>query len=158
MDDDSKSHDDDYDEDEDSYGPECSFLFGSPRVMLDLSASHPTQIQIFRLWQIYVDNVNPLIQVSHAPSLQPRIIDAASNLNDISPTLEALMFSIYCISVRSLADDECNALFGSPKKPLLAGYQVACQQALLKCKIVRCNDTNGLTALFLYLVRSYVRL
>ncbi|KAJ5823863.1 C6 zinc finger domain protein [Penicillium robsamsonii] len=61
---------------------------------VDLSASHPTQVQIFRLWQIYLDNVNPLLRVTHTPTLQTRIIDAASDIANINPTMEALMFGM----------------------------------------------------------------
>jgi hypothetical protein len=116
---------------------------------------HPQQVQIFRLWQIYLDNVNPLLKVTHTPTLQPRIIDAASDLKNISPSLEALMFSIYCVSVKSLVDDECQTLFGSPRKYLLTSYQYACQQALLKCKALESTGLDGFTALYLYLVRNY---
>lgn len=128
-------------------------LFGSPVGNVDdLSAFHPTQVQIFRLWQIYLDNVNPLLKVTHTPTLQTRIIDAASDIANINPTLEALMFSIYCVSILSLTEDQCSALFGSPKKDLLMAYQSACQQALRGCYILRSGDRESLTALYLYLV------
>ncbi|OQE14860.1 hypothetical protein PENFLA_c035G10435 [Penicillium flavigenum] len=118
----------------------------------DLSASHPTQVHIFRLWQIYLDNVNPLLKVTHTPTLQTRIIDAVGDITNVNPTLEALMFSIYCVSILSLTEDQCSALFGSPKKDLLTGYQSACQHSLRSCGILRCSDRECLTALYLYLV------
>ena len=127
-------------------------LFGPQRMNPDLSTSHPDQVQIFRLWQIYLENVDPLLKVTHTPTLQPRIIDAASDLTSISPPLEALMFAIYCISTLSLEDDECQSLFGTPKKELLANHQVGCQQALINCSILRSHDRDCLTALYLYLV------
>ncbi|KAJ5170103.1 uncharacterized protein N7500_002886 [Penicillium coprophilum] len=127
-------------------------LFGSPVGNVDLSTLHPTQVQIFRLWQIYLDNVNPLLKVSHTPTLQTRIIDAASDIANINPALEALMFGIYCVSILSLTEDECSALFGCPKRDLLTSYQFACQQALRGCCILRSNDRNCLTAFYLYLV------
>lgn len=131
------------------------FLFGagSSRANLDLSALHPEQMHIIRLWQIYLDNVNPLLRVTHSPTLQARILDAVGDLAAITPELEALVFSIYCVSVLSLTGDECLRLFGSPKNQLLAGYQFACRQSLLRCKVLRSDDRDCLTALFLYLVR-----
>lgn len=119
---------------------------------VDLSTSHPKQVQIFGLWQIYLENVDPLLKVTHAHSLQPRIIGAAANMANISPALEALMFSIYCISVLSISEDECRIQFQSSRKPLLERYQSACQTALLKCHAWRSGDINGLTAIYLYLV------
>ncbi|KAJ6190948.1 C6 zinc finger domain protein [Penicillium mononematosum] len=128
-------------------------LFGSPVGDVDdLSASHPTQVQIFRLWQIYLDNVNPLLKVTHTPTLQTRIIDAVGDIANVNPTLEALMFSIYCVSILSLTEDQCSALFGFPKKDLLTGYQSACQHSLRSCGILRSSDRECLTALYLYLV------
>ncbi|KAH2544623.1 hypothetical protein KXW97_001886 [Aspergillus fumigatus] len=52
------------------------FLFGQPQVNVNVLALHPEQVQIFRLWQIYLENVNPLLKVTHTPTLQPRIVDA----------------------------------------------------------------------------------
>lgn len=91
-----------------SQGNDHLLLFGSPKTNVDLSTLHPTQGQIFRLWQIYLDNINPLLKVTHTPTLQTHIINAASDIANISPILEALIFSIYCVSVMSLAEDECH--------------------------------------------------
>ena len=127
-------------------------LFGSRRSTVDLSTLHPDPVQIFRLWQIYLDNVNPLLKVTHTPSLQGRIIEAASNVKKINSTLEALMFSIYCTSILSLIVEDCQAIFGSSKEDLLMRYQYGCQQALLNCGFLRSTDRDCLTALYLYLV------
>lgn len=127
-------------------------LFGSSKRAVDFSTLHPDQIQIFRLWQIYLDNVNPLLKVTHTPTLQGCIIDAASNVVNIKPTLAALMFSIYCVSITSLVESECRAMFGSPREDLLARYQFGCQQALWNCGFLRSGDRDCLTALYLYLV------
>lgn len=127
-------------------------LFWSRETAVDLFTLHPEQVHIFRLWQIYIDNVNPLLRVTHTPTMQGRIIDAASNLVSIEPNLLALMFSIYCMAILSLSEDECRATFGSPRERLLRKYQFGCQQALLDCEFLRSSDRNCLTALYLYLV------
>jgi hypothetical protein len=129
-----------------------NLLFGSRKSNVALSFYHPEPVQIFRLWQIYLDNVNPLLKVTHTPSLQGRIIEAASNLSSVQRNLEALMFSIYCISVQSLDASECQAMFGSAKEELLSKYQFGCQQALRNCGFLRTEDRECLTALYLYLV------
>ncbi|KAE8136518.1 hypothetical protein BDV38DRAFT_284003 [Aspergillus pseudotamarii] len=131
---------------------EQNLLFGSCSTNVDISTLHPAQVQIFRLWQVYLENVNPLLKVTHTPTLQPRMIDAAGDVANISPTLEALMFSIYCVSILSLGEDECRANFRTPRDDLLKRYRVACQQALLKCEVLRTSSVECLTALYLYLV------
>jgi hypothetical protein len=135
-----------------SVGNDDHLLFGSRGTTVDLSTLHPDPVQIFRLWQIYLDNVNPLLKVTHTPSLQGRIIEAASNVTNINPTLEALMFSIYCTSILSLVAEDCQTMFGSSKEDLLMRYQFGCQQALLNCGFLRSSDRDCLTALYLYLV------
>ena len=139
------------------YDSNDHLLFGSRNSDVDLSTLHPGQVQIFRLWQVYLDNVNPLLKVTHTATLQARIIDAASDLSNISSALEALMFSIYCVSVLSLVEDQCQTLLGSSKKDLLTSYQFGCQQALMNCGVLRTGDRDCLTALYLYLV-SLVRI
>ena len=134
------------------YENDDHLLFGSRKTAVDISSLHPEPVQIFRLWQLYLENVNPLLKVTHSPSLQGRIIEAASNVLNIKPTLEALMFSIYCMSILSLTVDDCRAIFGSSKVDLLTRYQFGCQQALLNCGFLRCGDRDCLTALYLYLV------
>ena len=127
-------------------------VFGSSKTDVDISALHPEQVHIFRFWQVYLENVDPLLKITHTLTLQARIINAVGNMRKISPTLEALMFSIYCISVLSLTDDECVATFATPREDLLKNYRFGCQQALFNCKFLRSRDQDCLTALYLYLV------
>jgi hypothetical protein len=131
-------------------------LFCSRNTTVQLAALHPTQVQIFKLWQIYLDNVNPLIKVTHTPTLQARIIDAASDVTTINPSLEALMFSIYCVAVFSLDQEHCRVLFGTPRQDVLRGYQLGAREALLNCGFLKSSDRDCLTALHLYLVRQDV--
>jgi hypothetical protein len=129
-------------------------LFGSRQSAVELSTLHPEPAHLFRLWQVYLDNVNPLLKVTHTPTLQARIVEAASNLKEISPTLEALMFSIYCMAILSLSQEECQTIFKQSKDQLSIRYHFGCQQALLNCNFLRTGSRDCLTALFLYLVSS----
>ena len=127
-------------------------LFGSSKTDVNLSSIHPEQVHIFRLWQVYLEKVDPLLKITHAMTLQARIINAVGDISKIPPTFEALMFSIYCISILSLTEDECIAMFATPKEDLLKNYRSGCQQALFNCRFLRSRDRDCLTALYLYLV------
>ncbi|KAJ4290258.1 hypothetical protein N0V90_010473 [Kalmusia sp. IMI 367209] len=107
------------------------FNFGS-RSDVDLTALHPTQVDIFRIWQIYLDNVNPLLKVTHTPTMQTRIIEAVADLSNAAPALQALMFGIYCVSMITLEDEECLTLFGKKCGELLRKFQLGCRQAMLR--------------------------
>ncbi|KAF2756371.1 putative C6 transcription factor [Pseudovirgaria hyperparasitica] len=134
-----------------------NLLFALPDLGMELYELHPDQVQIFRLWQIYLDNVCPLLRVTHTSSLQVRIIDAVEDLNKIDANLEALMFSIYAVATMTLTEAECRTSFGEPKKELLATYHRGLQQALRNSDFLQSKDRDCLTAILLYLIsiRSY---
>ncbi|KAH7138528.1 hypothetical protein B0J11DRAFT_17772 [Dendryphion nanum] len=127
-------------------------IFGSSQTTANLSSLHPEPAQIFRLWQIYLDNVNPLLKVVHSPTLQGRIVEAINDLDSASPALHALMFSIYAIAVLSLVSKQCKNIFGLTKDDALLKYQFACRQALLRSGFLRSSERDCLTALYLYMI------
>lgn len=129
-----------------------SLLFGTSAAAVDLSTFHPEPVHIFRLWQTYLDNVNPLLRVTHTPTLQVRIIEAASNVTAISPAFEALMFSIYGIAVLSLSEQECVNTLCMTRDDLIIKFRFGCQQALLNAGVLRTDEMDCLTALYLYFV------
>ncbi|KAI0890174.1 uncharacterized protein GGS22DRAFT_9217 [Annulohypoxylon maeteangense] len=118
---------------------------------------HPSAIQIFQLWQIYLNNVNPLLKLTHTPTLQVRIIEAGANLDKVSRPLEALMFSIYLMAITSVDEEECQTTFNNSRTALLAKYYYATQQALLNAGFMRNPDLTLLQAYLLYLlgIRQY---
>lgn len=134
------------------YESDHNHLFGDSKVHVPLSTLHPSHVQIFRLWQVYSDHVNPLLKVTHAPTLQARILDAAVDVSSISRELEALMFSIYCAAIITLNEEECRSILGGSKPQQLRKYQDACHQALINCGFLRSRERDCLTAFFLYLV------
>ncbi|RJE27188.1 Transcription factor [Aspergillus sclerotialis] len=127
------------------------FGFGSHQTIVDTYTLHPQPFQIFQLWQLYLDNVDPLLKITHTHSLQKRIIEAAPNVLTIKPELEALMFGIYCMAITSLTENDCRATFASSKVDLLAKFQLGCQQALLNSRFMRTTNHDCLAALYLYL-------
>jgi hypothetical protein len=137
-------------------GANDHLLFGSSDAHVNLSNLHPEPVRIFRLWQIYLDNVNPLLMVTPTTNLQASIIEAASNISAINPNLEALMFSIYCMTILSITVNDCQTMFGSSQEDLLAMFQFGCQQALRKCRFLQSANRDCLTALYLYLVSKCV--
>ncbi|RYC65994.1 hypothetical protein CHU98_g260 [Xylaria longipes] len=111
------------------------FAIGSqPQSVTDL---HPSGVQIFQIWQIYLDNVNPLLKLTHTPTLQVQIIEASTNLTKVSKSLEALMFAIYLMAITSLTDDEVEQTFSESRSNLLMKYQHGAQQALFNAGFMR---------------------
>ncbi|KAL7905806.1 hypothetical protein GGI35DRAFT_471332 [Trichoderma velutinum] len=52
---------------------------------------HPDPKHVFRLWQAFADNVNPLTKIIHAPTLQEKILGAAWTVESTAKPLEATM-------------------------------------------------------------------
>jgi hypothetical protein len=130
-----------------------SLLFSSPgsEGLRDL---HPSAVHIFRLWQTFLDSVNPVIKIFHAPTVQQQILEASADLDNIPKPMEALMFGIYCMSITAFNDTDCMATFGEEKDILLARYHAGGRQALLNAGFLRTSDMTILQALVLYLVRN----
>jgi hypothetical protein len=126
------------------------FSVGGPAA--SVTSSHPSAIQIFQLWQIYISNVNPLLKISHVPTLQGQIVAAGANPSKIPRPLEALMFGIYFIAITSLKDEEVQSTFGDDRSVLLAKYHTATQQALVNVGFMRSTEIMVLQAYTLYLV------
>lgn len=117
-----------------------------------MTSSHPSAIQILQLWQVYISNVNPLLKLSHVPTLQGQIIGAGANPAKIPKPLEALMFGIYFIAVTSMREEDVQSMFGEDRNILLAKYHAAAQQALVNAGFMRSNEIMVLQGYTLYLV------
>lgn len=126
------------------------FIIGGS--MAPVTHNHPSTIHILQLWQIYIDNINTLLKITHVPSIQSKIIEATSRLHEAPKNIEALMFAIYVISINSIEDAEVQRTFGETKQELLGRYLPAVQQALVNASYMRIPDPLTLQAYLLYLV------
>ena len=124
---------------------------------VNLLALHPNSLLIFRLWQLFLDNVNPLIKLLHAPTIQRRLLDTISHLDNISKEWEALMFAIYLLAIQSITANECQLIMGESKSTLVRRYHSAVRSALLRANFTSSIDLLLVQALTLYLlaVRQY---
>ncbi|KAL8746278.1 MAG: hypothetical protein Q9190_001677 [Brigantiaea leucoxantha] len=119
-----------------------------------LKKQHPKPLQIFKLWQIFLTNVHPLLMIFHAPSVQERIIEASEDLAEVPDSTEALMFAIYGCAVGSLDDSECEGLFKEDRISIMNDWQRATEQALNSAHMVRTLDIQVLQAFVLLLINA----
>ncbi|KAK6224730.1 fungal specific transcription factor [Colletotrichum tabaci] len=126
------------------------FIVGSRNA--SVTHLHPPPIQIFQLWQIYINNVNPLLKITHVPTVQGLIIEASANLEKVPKSVESLMFAIYLMAVTSLEDAEVAKMFNEPKPTVLSTFHTGLQQALVNAGFMRTSDTMVLQAYMLYLI------
>jgi len=107
---------------------------------------------IRRLWQIFIENVNPLTKLVHVPSLQLVIEKAATNIDRIPASFEALMFSVYSMAVLSLTEDECKEAFGESRAVLLPRYVAATKGSLSRAKFMSSTSLVILQALLFHIL------
>ncbi|TVY37497.1 Aurofusarin cluster transcription factor [Lachnellula occidentalis] len=116
-----------------------------------LISMHPPPVHIFRLWQTFLVHVNPLVKIFHAPTVQQTILDASGNLESVSRSTEALMFSIYFLAVIALNNADCESMFGETRQALVAKYSNGTQQALINAKFLKSLNLSTLHAFVIYL-------
>ena len=122
---------DEFDESEDDISPDQSpqqnfaassdhhsFLMGYRSADVDLAGLHPLPAHVPFLWQIYLENVEPLVKVLHIPTMD-KLIRRLRQRVDLSPGDEALVFAIYYAAVTSMEAEEVRlgSLNDSPRTP-----------------------------------------
>ena len=127
-------------------------VLGTQHVAVTLA--HPSPVQIFRLWQVYIDNVNCLLKLHHVPTFQSQLLEAASDLANVTKEMEAVMFGIYLMAINSLEESEIVEMFASTKRQLLLHYHGAMQQALTNAGFLHQPHILTLQAYVLDLVRT----
>jgi hypothetical protein len=118
----------------------------------NLADFHPSTVQIFRLWQKFVENVNPITKIIHVPTVQRELLEASVNLQEVSKPFESLMFAIYASAITSLSNEECEKLTNISKQQLRKRYHIVAQQALTRAGVFGTMDIVVLQAALLLLV------
>jgi hypothetical protein len=128
------------------------FLFGYSSIMLDLRELHPSPSQIFILWEVFKENVDPVVRIIHRPTARTILMNAATNLDRVSKPAEALLFAIYFGAVVSLTPEQCRQLLDEDKETLLNKYRFATEQALARADFMNSSSLMCLQALSFFLV------
>ncbi|KAI5195486.1 hypothetical protein E4T39_08202 [Aureobasidium subglaciale] len=141
-------------------GPEASdlvrvesILFGNPLSTSQQQLYWPEPVQAFQLWQIYIDNVNPISNLLHVPTTQRLLLEAtgAGQENLISQT-KAILSAVYLTAVESLDNATCLQLMNTSQDQLLGKLFITTQQSLLDADLMAKSDYGLLQAFVLYLI------
>ncbi|KAB8342972.1 hypothetical protein FH972_022567 [Carpinus fangiana] len=133
-----------------SDGP-TSLLLGGPRPRTDLNSIHPGPTQILGLWETFVSNVHPLLNIFTAWRKKKIIIHVMNDKRQLSASTETFLFAMYMFAILSMTDDECKQLLGESRVNLLDRYQVALEQSLLNVGFLRTTDITVLQSYIMYL-------
>ncbi|KAF7555491.1 hypothetical protein G7Z17_g2113 [Cylindrodendrum hubeiense] len=138
--------------DDPSLHPTPSLEFIITNTESELHLLHPEPRHIYRLWQTFVENVNPLTKIIHVPTLQRRILDASGDPANVSKPLSAILFAIYTLSVTSMSSADCQASFGETRGDLLTRYRAATVRALIAADFLTTKELEVLEAFYLFLI------
>ncbi|KAK4166325.1 fungal-specific transcription factor domain-containing protein [Cladorrhinum sp. PSN259] len=135
-----------------SFTDHHSFILGYRSSDVDLRPLHPLPSQIPFMWQVFQENVDPILKVLHVPTMSKLIRELRNNFDSLTPSTEALMFAIYYASITSLDEDQVKLSLGANKDALLLQYRFALEQALGKANFLTAPDLEVAQAFLLFLV------
>ncbi|KAL7929532.1 hypothetical protein V8C35DRAFT_325101 [Trichoderma chlorosporum] len=125
------------------------YHISTPLEQLEL---HPDPKHVFKLWQAFADNVNPLTKIVHAPTLQEKILEAAWTVESATKPLEANMFAVYALAIVSMKPATCFDLFGERRSALLNRYRTGALRALSGTNLFSTRNMEVLQALTLIIM------
>ncbi|PBP20792.1 hypothetical protein BUE80_DR008119 [Diplocarpon rosae] len=129
-----------------------SFVMGYVSSDISLKGLHPLPSQIPFYWQTFLENVNPLVRILHAPTMNKVMKQVQNNLDSLSASTEALVFSIYFATITSMTGEEVRMNLGLSKDVLLKQYRFGVEQALAKAGFLNTQEIVTVQALVLFLI------
>ena len=127
------------------------FLFGYSSTMMTLRILHPPAKQVMTYWDIYCENVDPVIRILHKPTAKQLFALAARDHSELSKSAEALVFAVYFGAVVSLPAETCQRQLGIDRETGLRRYRYATEQALARAGFLACQELIVVQAFTLFL-------
>lgn len=118
----------------------------------DVSSGFPSRRQATQLWQIYLNNVDPLIKILHIPTTKPVIFAAINDPKQAPPDVIALLFSIFFAAVASSGSPEAHIILGHDRQSALRTYKRGLEISLHMASFLDSPTIRALQAMALYQV------
>lgn len=127
------------------------FIFNFSSTVRSLRNFHPPPTQIPMYWEIFKENVDPVLRILHRPHTEKLIREAVRNLSHMSKPMETMMFAIYYAVVTSMSPSDCLAVLGMDKDSGLKKYRFAFEQSLARANFLSTQEVLVLQSFTLYL-------
>lgn len=128
-----------------------AFMFGFQSTALSLEEHHPAFVQVVTYWDIFKENVDPLIKIFHRPLIDAFIRNFDGRYELLSKTEEVMMFTIYFAVITSMSEEQCTAILGVQRNPTLEKYRFAVEQALARAEFLSTQEIVVLQSFTLFL-------
>ncbi|RHZ47424.1 putative C6 transcription factor [Aspergillus thermomutatus] len=117
-----------------------------------LTEQHPSYQEAIKLWNAYMQNVEPLCKVLHVPTVAKMVDTVSKQPAAASKSDECLLFVIYYFAVFSMSNTDCLREFNQSRNHLMSRYRTAIYQALVNASWLKTTAMPVLQAYTLFLV------
>ncbi|KAK1470107.1 hypothetical protein CCUS01_06491 [Colletotrichum cuscutae] len=131
--------------------PNTDLLLGEDAPKSSVLDAWPDAALVFKLWQIFLDRVNPFTKVIHVHSFQPYVVEATNGTQGLPENIMALLLSIFLMAVVAMSEEECLAALKKTKEAAVALFSAGIRQTMRQLNFMRTNDLVILQSLCLYL-------
>ncbi|KAL4925847.1 putative C6 transcription factor [Aspergillus undulatus] len=126
-------------------------IFGSPQSLME---QHPSYTEAMKLWNMYVQNVEPLCKVLHVPTVQKMVYAVSKQPATASKSDECLLFVIYYFAIFSMTEADCQQEFNQSRHNLMSHYRAVVYQALANASWLKTTSMPVLQAYTLFLIAT----
>jgi hypothetical protein len=124
-----------------------------PPLPPSLNGVHLQKWQAMKLWQVYLQNVEPQNKLLHIPTAQVTIYEAINDLERAPAEVKCLLFSIYFAAIATLSPSEVHRLLSRDKLTALDNFRLELELSLSMANVFESPSIMGVQALGIYLVR-----
>ncbi|KAL5339324.1 fungal-specific transcription factor domain-containing protein [Aspergillus crustosus] len=126
-------------------------IFGFYSLAHSLREFHPPLGKVPVLWDIYAENVKPLLPIVHGPAAQQLFIKAARAPDTLDKNNEALVLAMYFTAIVSMSSEQCLARLGEGRDTLVSRYRFAVEQALSRANFMNTQSLTLIQAAVIFL-------
>ncbi|KAI8632124.1 hypothetical protein F5Y19DRAFT_423436 [Xylariaceae sp. FL1651] len=126
-------------------------ILGYRSLAHSLQEYHPPLELSMALFQIFNDNVLPVVRIFHTATLTRLFWEAVVATDSLDKETEALLFAIYYSAIISLDLTQCADIVGAPRPAALERYRFAVEQALARANFLNTQSILLLQAALLYI-------
>ncbi len=123
--------------------------------MANINTLHPSIDESNLLLRLFFQSVNPFIHVIHEANFRKELDQYRREVFFLPREFEALLFSIYALTINSLNAEVVETHFLVRKHILLARFQQAAQVSLSNVAFFKTDKVLTIQALLHYLVRHF---
>lgn len=127
-------------------------IMGFRSLSHSLREYHPLLPRSVALFEVFKENIAPLVRIFHMPSLINVFWDSVVSLDTLDKDTEALLFAIYYSAVVSLEPDSCYRIIGVAKPSTQETLRFAVEQALARADLLNTQSMVLLQAAVLFLM------